>query len=148
MVGSHGRTLSTSDVPCLYIRGMTSGVIAPWRAGEADSFPDLLAEGATFSSPVADYHGRDDAAHVMGLIARVLEDVTPETAWGTERDTVGVFRADVDGAPVEGIVREQRDAAGALVHVTLFLRPYRTLGVAISRMGQLMSDDPLPSRRA
>jgi hypothetical protein len=31
-----------------------------------------------------------------------------------------------------------------LVHVTLLLRPYRTLGKAIERMGQLLAEQPVP----
>jgi hypothetical protein len=46
-----------------------------WRSGDVESLPDVLAERATFSSPVADYNGKRKAAHILGLIARVLDDV-------------------------------------------------------------------------
>jgi hypothetical protein len=54
---------------------LESVILHVWRSGEIDSLPDLLAERATFSSPVADYHRRANAAHMLGLIARVLDDV-------------------------------------------------------------------------
>jgi hypothetical protein len=53
---------------------MQASVLLPlWRSGDIESLPHLLAEDATFSSPVTDYHGRALAAHVLGLIARVLD---------------------------------------------------------------------------
>jgi hypothetical protein len=124
---------------------MEGSVILPfWRSGDIDSLPDVLAERATFSSPVADYHGRANAAHVLGLIARVLEDVEKTGEWDAERETVCAFAARVHGDQLQGMLRERRDETGRLVHVTLFLRPYRTLGRAIERMRELLAESPLP----
>ena len=55
---------------------MEASVLLPlWRSGDVESLPDVLAEHATFSSPVADHNGQAKTAHMLGLIARVLEDV-------------------------------------------------------------------------
>ena len=43
----------------------------------------------------------------------------------------------------KGMLREQHDRAGELARVTLFLRPYETLGAAITRMGELLSRSPV-----
>jgi hypothetical protein len=59
---------------------------------------------------------------------------------------VFAFAARVHGDPVQGMLRERRDQAGKLVNVTLFLRPYRTLGKAIEKMQALVSESPLPGR--
>ena len=38
---------------------MEASLLLPlWRSGGAESLPHLLAEDATFSSPVTEYHGR------------------------------------------------------------------------------------------
>jgi hypothetical protein len=120
-------------------------ILRSWRSGETDSLPDALAEHATFSSPVTDYHGRKDAAHMFGPIALVLEDVEKTAEWHNGRETVRAFTARVDDDDLQGVLRERRDETGRLVHVTLFLRPYRSLGKAIERMRELLADSPLPS---
>ncbi|MFY9926735.1 MAG: hypothetical protein WAK82_01915 [Streptosporangiaceae bacterium] len=125
----------------------TSEVIRVWQEGASGRLGGLLAPEATFSSPVADYRGRGDAAHVLGLIASVLEEVECASEWAGAAGLVASFNARVDGAPVQGMVREQRDETGALVQVTLFLRPYGTLSRAIGRMRELLDADPLPSTR-
>src|SRR5258707_1834448 len=125
---------------------MQGSVILPlWRSGDIDSLPGVLAEHVTFSSPVADYHGRAHAAHVLGLIARVLEVAEQTGEWDAERETVCAFAARMHGEHLQGMLRERHDEAGRLVHVTLFLRPYRTLGRAIERMRELLAESPLPN---
>jgi hypothetical protein len=60
-----------------------ASVLLPlWCSGDIDSLPHLLAEDATVSSPVTDYHGRPQAARTRRLTARVLdivEDGRPAT---------------------------------------------------------------------
>src|ERR1017187_4831807 len=64
-----------------------SVLLPPWRSGDVESLPDVLAEHATFSSPVADHNGQAKTAHMLGLIARVLEDVEKTAQWNAERET-------------------------------------------------------------
>ncbi len=97
-----------------------------------------------FSSPVADYRGRANAAHVLGLIATVLEQVDETARWCAERDSVFAFTAQVDGGALQGVIREECDAGGAITYVTLFLRPYRVLRGAMATMAQRLEDSPLP----
>ena len=67
---------------------MEASVLLPLcRSGDAQSLPDVLAEHATFSSPVADHNGQAKTAHMLGLIARVLEDVEKTAQWNAERET-------------------------------------------------------------
>ena len=102
-----------------------------------------MAENATFSSPVADYVGAASASQVLALIPRVLEDVRPGPEWDAGNETVAAFTARFHGEEMQGMLREQRDGSNALVHVTLFLRPYRTLRAAIERMGELLARSPV-----
>lgn len=113
-------------------------ILQAWRSRDAGALPGLLAENATFSSPVADYAGRENASHVLGLIAQVLEDVRPGPEWNAGNETVSAFTARFEGEEMQGILREQHDDSNALVQVTLFLRPYGALRAAIARMGELM----------
>lgn len=119
-------------------------ILDTWHAASTARLPDLLAADAVFSSPVADYHGRERASHLLGLIVDVIEHVEPTAEWGAAGDSVSAFIASVDGARLEGIVRERRDAAGKVTHVTLFLRPFAELRTAIARMRALLETNPLP----
>jgi hypothetical protein len=121
-----------------------SAILSIWRTGGTGALADLLADDATFSSPVADYHGRENAAHMLGLIATVIGDVDPVRRWGDEREFVSAFTARIDEGELQGILREERDPEGKLVHVTLFLRPYRVVRAAIATMQQRLADSPLP----
>lgn len=105
----------------------------------------LLADDITFSSPVADYHGKADVLHLLGLIGRVLDD---RAATGVSFDGVArltSFDARVRGERVEGVLRERHDARGRLTDATLFLRPLRPLRTAVGTMAELLAQSPLPS---
>lgn len=121
---------------------MDSLVLNAWRDGTTASLRDLLAADAVFSSPVADYPGRERAARVLGLIPEVLERMEPVDGWGVPGDGAVSFVASVHGRRLEGVLLERRDAAGAVTHVTLFLRPLKELRIAIGRMRVLLEADP------
>jgi hypothetical protein len=121
-----------------------SPILSAWQTHDAGALADLLAEAVTFSSPVADYHGRESAAHMLGLIAAVLEDVDPVRGWDDGRERLSAFTARVDDGELQGILREERGPAGQLVRVTLFLRPQAVLRVAIGKMRRRLADSPLP----
>jgi hypothetical protein len=125
-----------------------SSVLSAWRLGGSGSLSDLLAEDATFSSPVADYRGRGNASHILELIAGVLEVVNQTGVWGDDREGVYAFTARVADHELQGILREERAETGKLTHVTLFLRPYAVLRMAINRMRAALEQSPLPARSA
>lgn len=105
----------------------------------------LLSDDVTFSSPVADYHGKADVLHLLGLIGQVLDD---RAATGVSFDGVARLTsidARVRGERVEGVLRERHDARGRLIHATLFLRPLRPLRTAVGVMAELLTQSPLPS---
>ena len=121
-----------------------SAVIRAWQSGAIGALAALLADDAAFCSPAADYAGRRDVSHMLGLIARVLQDVRAGPQWGDGNETVSAFTARFQGEEMQGMLREQRDSSGALAHVTLYLRPYRVLRAAMARMGELLARSPLP----
>jgi hypothetical protein len=127
---------------------MSGSISDVWASGETDRLTELLAEDVVFSSPVADYEGRRRASHILGLIARVVEDVRTTARWEGDREAVSALTARVGSDRLDGMLREERDGSGSLVHVTLFLRPYRPLTAAIGRMRVLLDEDPLPEREA
>jgi DNA-binding HxlR family transcriptional regulator len=116
--------------------------------GDTAAIARCAADEVTFSSPVADYHGREDVVHLLGLIARVLKSpaATETTAIGPSRLTAFTARVedDQDYAELDGILRESYDESGRLVHATLFLRPLASLRQAIGQLARLLADAPLP----
>ncbi|NNH71420.1 hypothetical protein HLB23_16375 [Nocardia uniformis] len=128
---------------------MANGVVIPfWQSGDAGPLVNSLAADATFSSPAADYHGRARTVHMLTLIATVLERVDQTGRWSSERDGVHAFTARVDDHELQGMVRETYSEDGRLEHITLYLRPYRSLRAAMAKMAQRMEVSPLPEQSA
>jgi hypothetical protein len=121
-----------------------NSVIDVLASGETDRLTGLLADDVVFSSPVTDYRGRSRVAHLLGLIARSLQELRTTAKWDGETEAVSAFTALAGGNQLEGMLREQRNTAGAVAHVTLFLRPYQALKAAIGHMRELLEEEPLP----
>jgi hypothetical protein len=112
--------------------------------GQAAS-DELLDDDVLFRSPFADYRGRADVAHLVGLIAQVVHDVQAHRSLhdGTSRMTV--FTAHVDGGqPAQGALWEEHDGSGAVVEAMLTVRPLSALHVAMGGMRDLLTTSPLP----
>ncbi|WP_157104224.1 hypothetical protein [Nocardia kruczakiae] len=119
-------------------------ILQVWQSKDSTHLPGLLAEEATFSSPVADYHGRARAAHLLATIASVLDSVRQTRQWTDGQQRMFAFTARFDGQELEGALREELSETGRLSHVTLFLRPYRVLRAAIAEMARRLEDSPPP----
>ena len=107
-----------------------------------------LASAVRFRSPFADYHGRDDVAHLVQLIRDVLGDVRVGRRLQGGADTMSVFEAQVADTTVQGVLVETRDDEGAVADAMLTIRPYAGLRTAMAAMLEQLDADPLPSRRA
>lgn len=127
-------------------------VLAP---GTPDRTRLLLARDVVFHSPVADYSGRDDVAHLLPKIGQCLsgvERLREFTAAGTgraegEQHGVTTFSAKVGEENAYGVLVQQTNGDGQLTEATLLIRPLKALTAAVSRMREALSADPLPSRR-
>jgi hypothetical protein len=105
---------------------------------------EVLGEQVRFRSPYADYAGRADVSHLVGLIREVLVDVEPVRALHGPGAAMTQFEARVAGEAIQGVVVEQHDEAGRVVDVMLTLRPYSGLRTAMGAMKTLMDESPLP----
>jgi hypothetical protein len=106
---------------------------------------EILSDEVRFRSPYADYAGRADVAHLVGLIRGVLIDVKPVRRLYEQAATISLFEAHVAEENVQGMLFEQHDDTGRLVDATLMIRPYAGLRAAMKSMQALMEDSPLPS---
>jgi hypothetical protein len=111
-----------------------------------DDADALFAAQTRFRSPFADYHGREDVVHLVGHIRRVLDGARTVRRFGDADTTVSVFEARVGEHEVQGVLVEERDAAGHITDAMLTVRPYAGLRAAMHAMGALLDQSPLPSR--
>ncbi len=105
----------------------------------------LLAEDVVFHSPVADYAGRDDVAHMLAGIAGVVRDVRVIHEFADPAHVATQIAGRVDGAAVEGMLVRRIDANGLVAEATLWLRPLAVLHRAVDRMRESLAHAPLPS---
>ena len=109
----------------------------------------LLDEQVRFRSPYADYTGRADVAHLVGLIREVLVSTRITRQLSAGPDTMSQFEGRVGGDgrvdEVQGVLVEHRDDTGLLVEAMLTVRPYAGLRASMRAMEPLMAAAPLPS---
>lgn len=126
---------------------MASPLIGLLQAPDREALEALLHESVRFHSPVADYDGRQDVAHLFCLIATVVQDIQPTRELEDETATTTFMSGVVEGNPVQGVLDERYDQHARLVDATLMLRPFATLRIAAARMAAALDAEPLPSTR-
>lgn len=124
----------------------TSPVLTAWRTGRTDELAAAVADAVVFSSPVTDYRGRDAALHILATIGEVIENPSLIEQQEGETTTFSRFAASIGGDELHGLLHEERDSTGRLVHITLFLRPLAVLHTAITAMRTRLERSPLPVR--
>lgn len=117
----------------------------------APSSPDavrpLLADAVAFHSPVADYTGRDDVAHLLATIGRCVTDLRASHEYVAGSRSISEFTGRVSEHPVDGMLRQQIDSDGLVADAMLLLRPLAGLRHAVAMMRDALAAEPLPSRR-
>jgi hypothetical protein len=108
--------------------------------------PQPLSEEVIFRSPVKDYHGPADVAHLLSTIGDVLDQIDAQHEFAADREVVTIITAVHGGEPMDGVIHEAHDAAGRVERATLLLRPLSTLRRAIDGMVAALEQSPLPSK--
>ena len=126
---------------------MASRLIALLQARDAAGLDTVLSDSVCFHSPVADYVGRPDVAHLLGLIAGVVDDLQATREIVDSASRVTFIHGLVSGVPVQGVMDECYDEHGLVIDATLMLRPLAALRVAVASIVTARDADPLPSER-
>jgi hypothetical protein len=127
---------------------MPSKLLSPMRLGAAETLAELLTVDVEFRSPVRNYRGRDDVAHILLLIGGVLDDLDARRELAAPDMSVTVITGSHDGRCLEGVLQESYDDRGDVTTATLLLRPLGVLRGAIAAMGGALERSPLPSSAA
>ena len=126
---------------------MQSKLLALLQPDDQSRAEEALSDEVVFHSPVRDYHGRADVAHLVSTIAGVVNEITAEREFAADREIVTIITASHGGRLMDGVLYETHDTAGRIERATLLLRPLSTLRQAIAEMGAALEQSPLPSRR-
>ena len=116
-------------------------------AGTPADVAALLEEDVVFHSPVADYRGRADVAHLLATIATCISTPLPHEELVGRSSTATTFVASVDERRIDGVLVQRCTENDLLAEATLLLRPVAALKTAISAMRDALTLDPLPSAR-
>lgn len=146
------RTTSTTAYRLLLIPKHLEDVVAlPLTdllsaASPAEVAP-LLSDDVVFHSPVADYRGRADVAHLLATIASCVTGPQPQEELTGAASTATTFAAAVGERRIDGVLVQRCADDGLLLEATLLLRPLAVLKSAIAGMRAALDADPLPSAR-
>lgn len=109
---------------------------------------NALADQVVFHSPVRDYHGRADVAHILMTIGAVLDAIEIESQLVVDRQVVTVIRTVHAEERMSGVLSETHDSLVRVEHATLLLRPLSALLSAIAAMRTALERSPLPNALA
>jgi len=126
---------------------MTSTVLRLLDEPNPVAIRRCLTDEVRFHSPVADYEGRDDVAHLFATIGAVLETVEPAREFEVGPEHTTFITGSVSGRGFDGVIDEILDEDARVVEVTLMLRPMAVLHVAVKAMAAALDVSPLPSSR-
>jgi hypothetical protein len=104
----------------------------------------LLDDDVVFHSPVADYRGRADVAHLLATIATCVSAPEAQEELHGTSSTATTFVGAVDDRPIDGVLVQRCTDDDLLVEATLLLRPLAVLRIAIARMRTALAANPLP----
>ena len=119
---------------------MPTPLIRALQDRDRGALGSLLGADVTFNSPVRTYRGRDEVAALLGVLAGILEALTPTREVAQGDATVTLLSARLAGDPVEldGALIEIAGASGTVDELTLLLRPFRALRAAIDEMSEAL----------
>ena len=126
---------------------MQSKLLPLTRRDPDNGLCQALSEQVVFHSPVRDYHGRADVAHILVTIGGVLEEIDVQREFIAERQVVTIITTARADQRMSGVLHETYDAFGRVERATLVLRPLSTLLEAITAIRAALERSPLPSYR-
>ena len=106
------------------------------EAMDLQALTALLHDDVVFHSPVSfkPYRGRAEVGWILATVAQVFEDFTYVDELETGRHSALRFTARIGDRSVEGVDLIERDEAGAVVALTVMVRPLSGLQALAAAM--------------
>ena len=115
--------------------------ILPLTQPYADNqLADTLSEQVVFHSPVRDYRGRADVAHILMTIGSVLSEIEAQRELVAERRIVTLITATHRDHRMTGVLDETFDAHGRIERATLLLNHCPRCSAPSARCAPRLSD--------
>jgi len=107
-------------------------------AGDHDAAIATLAEDIEFRSPAVykPYHGRDNVAPILGLVATVFENFRYAAEWRDGATTILFFEASVGERELQGIDILEDGVDGKVAKLTVMIRPLSGLQAVAAAMAE------------
>jgi hypothetical protein len=105
-------------------------------AGGHDAALATLADDVVFRSPAVykPYHGREQVAAILRLVATVFEDFRYTAEWQDGATTVLFFEANVGERELQGIDILEENGDGLVERLTVMIRPLSGLQAVAAAM--------------
>ena len=132
---------------------MTASALETWhrlvRTNDASGLPALIAEDATFHSPVVHAVQPGRKLTVMYLSAAFRVFFNPTFRYVREivgpNDAMLEFETEIDGILVNGVDIIKWNAAQQIVDFKVMLRPLKGINVIHQKMGELLASFQKPA---
>jgi hypothetical protein len=124
---------------------MQSKLLALLQPDDESRPQQALSQDVIFHSPVRDYHGRADVAHILSMVGVVLGQIRAQRELAVDHKIVTLVTASHRHEPMKGVLYETHDAAGAVDRAALLIGPRSTLRRAITDVVAALAQSPLPS---
>ncbi|MBW8758019.1 MAG: nuclear transport factor 2 family protein [Burkholderiales bacterium] len=132
---------------------MSSPALETWhrlvRSNDASGLPALIAEGATFHSPVVHAVQQGRQLTVMYMSAAFKVFFNPSFRYVREiagpNDAMLEFETEIDGLLVNGVDIITWNDAGQIVDFKVMLRPLKAIHLIHQKMGELLAAAQKPA---
>ena len=110
-------------------------------ADDHDGALATIADDVEFRSPAVHkpYHGKEDVAGILRLVATVFENFRYTNEWRDGRTTILFFEANVGDRNLQGVAILEEDENGLIAKFTVMIRPLSGLqavaGTMAARLG-------------
>ena len=104
--------------------------VRAWRTHDARELASHFAPDVVLESPIlrSPFRGVTQAARLYEALFEALSDVRIDEQYGAPGRDVFVWRAKAGGRPVDGVDVIRSDADGAIVRITVLMRPLVGIG--------------------
>jgi hypothetical protein len=127
---------------------MRSKLLPLVQADRENRLQNVLSEEVVFHSPVRDYRGRADVAHILRTIRSVLDEIEAQREFVADREVVTIITAAYGDQRLNGVLYETYDPLDRVDRAALLLRPLSALLETITAMRTALERSPLPSTLA